>query len=266
MAAQSTPSNGRRPEPSRPASGESADDGACVHLNADALHDLVGPINQMRAMADLILKRNRGKLDGDAETMFGFLQASSDRLENLLSGLRTHMRIIGRREPYRQFDANAVFAGALATIQQAIDRSEAVVTHDSLPEVYGDPNQICYIFASLIENSIKFRSQCRPEIHVTAAPQESGWQFSICDNGIGIDPRHNERIFGVFKRVHNDAYPGTGMGLAIASRIVQRHGGRIWVESQLGHGATFFFTLPNAAGDDAYPASPSRTGLGRMNP
>jgi light-regulated signal transduction histidine kinase (bacteriophytochrome) len=260
MGGQSKASNGR------PASAELADDGASVQLNADALHDLVGPINQMRAMADLILKRNRGKLDGDTETMFGFLQASSDRLENLLSGLRTHMRIVGRCEPYRHFDANAIFAGALATIQQAIDGNEAVVTHDSLPEVYGDPNQICYIFASLIENSIKFRSQCRPEIHIAAAPQENGWRFSVRDNGIGIDPRHSERIFGVFKRIHNEAYPGTGMGLAIASRIVQRHGGRIWVESQLGHGATFFFTLPRAAGDDANPASVSGSGLTRIDP
>jgi light-regulated signal transduction histidine kinase (bacteriophytochrome) len=248
MHGRSEPSNGPHLPPPRPAGGEWADDDACVQLNADALHDLVGPVNQMCSMADLILKRHRDKLDDEAETLFGFLQASSDRLQNLLSGLRTYMRIVGRREPYRHFDGNAVFAGALATIQQTIDRNEAVVTHDSLPEVYGDPSQICYVFAGLIENSIKFRSQCRPEIHVAAVAEESGWLFSVCDNGIGIDPRHCERIFGVFKRIHNEAYPGAGMGLAVTKRIVESHGGRIWVESHLGHGATFFFALPYATG------------------
>jgi light-regulated signal transduction histidine kinase (bacteriophytochrome) len=209
-------------------------------------------VNQLRSMADLILQRHRSQkdrsqLDDDSEALFGFLQASSDRLQNLLSGMRTYMRIMGTREPYRLFDANHTLAAARATIQPEIDRNDALVTHDTLPELYGDPNQICYLFASLIENSIKFRSQCRPEIHIAAIPGETGWLFSVCDNGIGIDPRHSARIFGVFKRIHNEAYPGAGMGLAIVSRIVERHGGRVWVESVLGHGATFFFALPNTA-------------------
>lgn len=245
--------------PLRPPGSESPDDDCCVPLNAGALHDLVGPVNQMRSMADLIQKRHRGKLDDEAEALLGFMQASSDRLQTLLSGLRTYMRIVGRREPYRLFDASASLAGALATIQQTIDQNDALVTHDPLPEVYGDPNQICYIFASLIENSIKFRSEYRPEIHVAAIPEESYWLFSVRDNGIGIDPKHSDRIFGVFTRIHNQAYPGAGVGLAIADRIVERHGGRIWVESHLGHGATFCFTLPHTAGRE--PASPPH-----MNP
>jgi light-regulated signal transduction histidine kinase (bacteriophytochrome) len=251
------PSNGPHLSPPRPAGGEWPED-ICVQLNADALHDLVGPVNQMRSMADLILKRHRGKLDDEDETLFGFLQTSSDRLQNLLAGLRTYTRIVGRREPYRHFDASAILAGALATIQPAMDRSEAVVTHDPLPEVYGDPSQICYIFSSLIENSIKFRSQSRPEIHVTAIPDENDWLFSVCDNGIGIDPRHVERVFGVFKRIHSEEYPGAGMGLAIAKRIIESHGGRIWVESHLGQGATFFFTLPNTSGHAAHSAGASQ--------
>jgi chemotaxis family two-component system sensor kinase Cph1 len=154
------------------------------------------------------------------------------------------MRIVGRREPYRHFDSATILTGALAIMQQAIERNEALVTHGPLPEVFGDPNQICHLFSSLIENSIKFRSQCRPEIRVNAVPLENHWLFSICDNGIGIDPKNSDRIFGVFKRVHNDAYPGAGMGLAIAKRIVELHRGRIWVESHLGEGATFLFALP----------------------
>jgi len=265
MCIRSKPSNGLQHSPPRLAAVEWADDETWLPLNADALHDLVGPVNQMRSMADLIMKRHRGKLDDEDETLFGLLQTSSDRLQNLLAGVRTYTRMVARREPYRQFDAEAIFTAALATIQPALDRSEALVTHDSLPEVYGDPSQICYILAGLIENSIKFRSQCRPEIHVSAIPCESDWLFSVCDNGIGIDPRHGERIFGVFKRIHNEAYPGAGVGLAIARRIIESHGGRIWVESHLGQGATFFFTLPNTTGHDAHAAGASRALLNPAN-
>jgi len=226
-----------------PSSSELAGDDLGVQLNADALHDLVGPVNQIRSMTDLILKR-RTKVDDETATLFAFIQASSDRLENLLAGLRTYIRIVSQGGPFRHFDANAALAGALATIQHSIDQNDALVTCGRLPEVYGDPNQISYTFASLIENSIKFRSERRPKIHVAAAEVEDGWLFSVCDNGIGIDPRHHRRIFGVFKRIHNDEYPGAGMGLAIAKRIVERHGGMIWVESRLGQGATFFISLP----------------------
>lgn len=247
MQEQTKPSNGLNIPPPRPASGGLADDDCSVQLNADALHDLIGPVNQMRSMADLILRRHRAKLDEETEVLLGFMQASSDKLQNLLNGLRTYTRIVSQRQPCRHFDTNAALAGALATIQESIDRNDARVTHDPLPEVYGDPNQICYTLAILIENAIKFRSPCRPEIHVAAIPEESGWRFSVCDNGIGVDPKHSDRIFGVFKRIHNDAYPGAGVGLAIAKRIIERHGGRIWVESHLGEGATFFFALPAAA-------------------
>jgi light-regulated signal transduction histidine kinase (bacteriophytochrome) len=195
-------------------------------------------------MADLIVRRYRGSLDDEAEALFGFLQDSSDRLQKLLSGLRTYTQIVGQHQAYRHFDANLILAGALATNQQQIDQNNASVSHDSLPELYGDPNQIEYIFAGLIENAIKFRAECRPQIHVAAAPEEDDWLLSVRDNGIGIDPQHSDCIFGVFRRVHNEAYPGAGMGLAIADRIIERHGGRIWVESCLGQGATFYFRLP----------------------
>jgi light-regulated signal transduction histidine kinase (bacteriophytochrome) len=172
-----------------------------------------------------------------------------------MSGLRTHTRIVGRCQPARDLGANAILASATVMIQQAITESDALVTHDDLPEVYCDPTQICFVFASLIENSIKFRSEQRPEIHISARlEQNDRVLFSVRDNGIGIDPKYTERIFGVFKRIHNDAYPGAGIGLPIAKRIVERHGGRISVESQPGHGATFFFTLPNGASGAANEA------------
>jgi len=216
----------------------------CVHLNSDSLHDLVSPINQMRSMAQLILKRYRSELDDDAEVMFRFLENSAERLENLLAGLRTYMRVVGTRGARRRCDGNELMAGAQASIRQAIDQSMAAVTHEQLPELYCDPSQISFVFASLIENAIKFRSELRPQIHISVVQEESSWVFAVEDNGVGIDPRHSERIFSIFKRVNREAYPGPGVGLAIARQIVEQHGGRIWVESELGSGTAVYFTLP----------------------
>ena len=134
----------------------------------------------------------------------------------------------------RRCDANLLLAAALELVRPAIDRSGAQVTHDALPGLYCDPTQISQTFANLIDNSIKFRGESRPEIHVSAQADGDAWIYSFRDNGMGIDPRHSERIFGVFKRIHNDGYPGAGVGLAIAKKIVEGHGGRIWVESALG--------------------------------
>ena len=237
---------------SRPTGVALSEDDGNVELTSEVLHDLVGPVNQLRSMADLLVKRCRGTLGDEGETLCGFIQAAADRLQSLMSGLRTHTRIVGRCQPARDLGANTILAAATVMVQQAISGSDALVTHDDLPEVYCDPTQICFVFAGLIENSIKFRSEQRPQIHVSARPVEHDQVlFSVCDNGIGIDPKYSERIFGVFKRIQNDAYPGAGIGLSIAKRIIERHGGRIYVTSQPGHGATFFFTLPHGAGDDA---------------
>lgn len=213
----------------------------CVYLNSDSLHDLASPVDQMGTIVDLILRKYRGRLDEEAESLFGFIQNSTTRLQNLLAGLRLYMQVLGSPGSYRRCDANGLLAGALASIQPAIDQNDAIVTHDPLPELYCDPGQISYAFASLTENAIKFRSEPRPEIHVAAAAKDDNWVFSVRDNGIGIDPRNKERIFGVFKRIQNEAHSGSGVGLAITRQIVAQHGGRIWVESQLGLGATFFF-------------------------
>jgi light-regulated signal transduction histidine kinase (bacteriophytochrome) len=211
----------------------------------------------MRSMADLILRKHRDKLGGDAETLFAFMQAASDRLQILISGLRDHIRIVGSTQPYRSVDANAVLESALTTLQPILRQNQAEVTHDLLPEIWCDPKQICFTFLSLIENAVKFRANCPPEIHIGVSATGSHWLLSVCDNGIGIDPKHADRIFEVFKRVYNDDYPGAGMGLPIVRRIIQRHGGRIWVESDLGKGACFFFTLPNPAGSEAPIAAPA---------
>lgn len=220
-----------------------ARDDCYVRLNGDSLHDLMSPVNQMGTLVDLVLRKYRGTLDQEAESLFGLVQSSANRMQNLIAGLRTYMRVAGAPNP-RLCDANDLLAGAQASIQPEIDQSGAVVTHGLLPELYCDPNQIGYAFASLMENSIKFRRERRPEIHVSANAQDNMTVFAVRDNGMGIDPTHCDRIFGLFKRIHNDTHPGTGLGLAITRQIVEQHGGRIWVESQPGFGATFYFSLP----------------------
>jgi len=225
----------------------SNDEECYVRLNSDSLHDLTGPVNRIGTIAELLVKRYAGQLDSESETLFGFIQESSSRLHKLVAGLKTYMRVLGRPGVRRSCDTNTLLADAKASIQPEIDENCAVVTADLLPEIYCEPSQIQYTFASLIENAIKFRREPRPEIHVSGTSKSNFWVFSVRDNGVGIDPKFLERIFGTFKQIENDQRWGSGVGLAIARQIVEQHGGRIWVESEPGAGATFYFTLPHAA-------------------
>jgi signal transduction histidine kinase len=161
--------------------------------------------------------------------------------------LGTYLRIIGSQDDYRSCNAEDLLAAALISISDAVRESGAVVTSDPLPEVVCDPSQVVFLFASLMDNSIKFRQSPAPDIHVSAFPDEREWVISVQDNGIGIEPRHADLVFAMFRRVHGGAYTGAGVGLAIARQIVSRHGGRIWFESEPGRGSRFSFTLPKAA-------------------
>ncbi|HUI77414.1 MAG TPA: ATP-binding protein [Bryobacteraceae bacterium] len=227
-----------------PSAGPAAVTGCSMRLTSDSLHDLAGPVNQIRTLTDMLIKRNKGKLDDDAEVMFRFLQNSVERLDTLLAGLKTYMQAVGTREAYRLSDGNDCLADALASIRSSIEQQSARVTHEPLPPLYGDRRQITRVFANLVENGIKFRSERQPDVHISVTREEDFWVFAVRDNGMGLDPRHSERIFSMFKRINNQAGPGAGIGLAIAKQIVEEHGGRIWVESQLGSGAVFYFTLP----------------------
>jgi chemotaxis family two-component system sensor kinase Cph1 len=215
-----------------------------VRLNSDSLHDLMSPVNQLCTMAELILKGP--PLQEDGQILMGFIQKAAKRLQLLMGGLKTYIQVVGPEVCCRRSDANALLAGALASVQPEIAASDALVTHDSLPELFCDPNQMMYTFTSLLDNAIKFRRETRPEVHISATPENGNWIFSVRDNGIGIASRNRERIFGTFKRIDAETYPGPGVGLAIVRQIIEQHGGRIWVESELGQGATFFFTLPRA--------------------
>lgn len=220
---------------------------AGIVLTYGSLHDLAGPANQVCTLAGLFLKQYGDRMGPEAQAIFDLLQGSVTRLQNLLAGVRTYAQIVGRQAPFALLDANELLAGSSSSLQALIDETGARVTSDHLPEVYGDAAQIAQVFTALLENAIKFRAERHPEIHISANASDHMWVLSVQDNGIGIDSKNQTRIFELFKRVHNEKYPGAGVGLAIADRIVQRHGGKIWVESEIGSGSTFYFSLPRNA-------------------
>ncbi len=218
-----------------------------VPLGSDSLHDLASPLNQVCSIADLILRRYRGAMDSNAEVLFGLLQNATERLQSLMAGLRTYARVAGSASAHQLCRAEELLSAALAIVEQTAGPHDARISHDPLPEVWCNPAQITYALASLIENSIRFRSEATPQIHVGARPTEATWILSVADNGRGIDPRYYNRIFGTFKRLNNDTPPTAGVGLAITKHVVERHGGSIWVESEPGQGATFFIALPKVS-------------------
>lgn len=238
----------KRRQPARPRRKSRAavgvEPGCIFELTSDSLHDLASPLNQLSSVADLILSKYGSSLDGEAHVLFGFMKTATHRLQNLLGGLSIYAQMAGTPPEIRRCNGDAVLDAALANIAPAISSTNAVVTHDPLPEIDCDPGQLSSMFSHLIDNSIKFRGDSQPVIHICVIPKKRAWVFGVRDNGIGIDPKYGKRIFGAFKRVHNDAYPGAGVGLAIARHIVESHRGRIWVESELGKGATFFISLP----------------------
>jgi chemotaxis family two-component system sensor kinase Cph1 len=222
------------------------DAGYCIHFTSESMHDLTSPINQMCSLADLIVKRYGGQLDDEADTLFGFFKASAERMQILLRGLRTFVQVTSSSSPHQLCEGDALLAASMTPIEQEIKRSGAIVTHDHLPELFCDSVQMSYLFSSLIENAIKFRGERAPEIHISSSSQQDLWLLSIRDNGMGIPEQHKERVFGMFHRVNCEMISGAGVGLAIAKRIMDLHEGNIWVESELGRGATFFLTLPKS--------------------
>ncbi len=227
-----------------------------------ASHDLQEPLRAVTSFTQLLAQDYQGQLDADADTYIEFIVDGATRMQQLIRDLLAYSRT-GRYELHLQpVDCNAILKRVKRDLQVAIAENQAVITADPLPTITADPSQITYLLQNLIGNSLKYRSEAAPSIHISAknnieearddtiqevSPQSVAkeWVFSIRDNGIGIEPKYAERIFGIFQRLHTrDEYPGTGLGLAICQKIIERHAGRIWVESQLGQGATFFFTIP----------------------
>jgi chemotaxis family two-component system sensor kinase Cph1 len=167
----------------------------------------------------------------------------------LINDLLAYSRVGTRGGDFKPTDCSLIFDQAVTNLQATIEENAAVVTHDLLPIVMADSTQLVQLFQNLIGNAIKFRSDKLPEIHIGAKRNDSDWLFSVYDNGIGINPEYTERIFLIFQRLHGRGeYPGTGIGLAICKKIVERHGGCIWVESEVGKGATFYFTITMRGG------------------
>jgi light-regulated signal transduction histidine kinase (bacteriophytochrome) len=211
-----------------------------------ASHDLQEPLRMVAAYSELLQKRFGVQLGESAEEYIRYIVEGASRMEALLRGLRTYMRVsTTEHEPDTEVDAEAVLKKTLASLEVAIKESGAAVISTPLPRVRMFEFQLHQVFQNLIGNAIRYRRSNAPRINVSAEQRGHEWLFSVQDNGIGIEPQFKEKIFGIFKRLHNSAeYPGTGMGLAICERIIERAGGRIWVESEPGCGSTFFFTVP----------------------
>jgi PAS domain S-box-containing protein len=210
-----------------------------------ASHDLQEPLRSIGSFTQLLANRYRGKLDADADDFIGFIVEGASRMQTLIDDLLIYSRVGTDGRPFTRVDGGKVLSKALANLRAAVAESGAAVTHDPLPIVMGDGPQFVQLFQNLLSNAVKFRENDVPRIHVSVKMDGNEWVFCVKDNGIGIDPRHADRIFAVFQRLHTRReYPGTGIGLAICKRIVERHGGRIWVESLPGEGSAFRFTIP----------------------
>jgi light-regulated signal transduction histidine kinase (bacteriophytochrome) len=193
----------------------------------------------------LFAQRYRGQLDSKAEKYLTYIVDGTTRMQGLIKDLLAYSRITREVTP-QPTDTEAVLCQTLSVLDLAIRETGAEVTWDALPTVPVHPSQLEQLLQNLISNALKFRNESPPRIHITAVQRPTEWLFAVQDNGIGIDPQYAERIFGVFQRLHTyTEYPGTGIGLAICQKIVERYGGRIWVESVPSQGSTFYFTIPH---------------------
>ena len=210
-----------------------------------ASHDLQEPLRMVASYTQLLSKRYKGKLDADADDFIAFAVDGATRMRRLINALLELSRVGMRGKDFEATDCEAIYDRTLVNLQGLVEESGAVVTHDRLPTVMGDVTQLGQLFQNLIANAIKFRGDEQLTVHVGAEQRNGHWEFCVRDNGIGIDPEYAERIFVVFQALHGKGdRPGTGIGLSICKKIVELHGGRIWVKSQPDEGAAFYFTLP----------------------
>jgi PAS domain S-box-containing protein len=211
-----------------------------------ASHDLQEPLRAVVGCVELLGERNAGKLDERSAELMGHAVDGARRMQTLISDLLAYSRVGSKGISKVWIDPTAIVQRALRQLHFAVAESGALVTVDAMPGVWADPVQLVQLFQNLIGNAIKFRTKLPPVIHVWSEKADGKSLFSVSDNGIGIDPEYQQRIFGVFQRLHSKRqYPGTGVGLAICKKVVERHGGRIWIESRLGQGSIFRFTLPD---------------------
>jgi len=210
-----------------------------------ASHDLQEPLRMIASYTQLLARRYKGKLDADADEFIGFAVDGANRMQQLIQDLLAYSRVTTRGKSFELVESQKACDDALANLRCSIEDCNAVVQVENLPPVLGDATQLSQLFQNLIGNALKYRNGGKPEVHVTVRPEPNEWVFSVRDNGIGIEPQYFERIFQMFQRLHSrKEYSGTGIGLTVCKKIVERHGGRIWVESKPGAGSTFLFTMP----------------------
>ncbi len=210
-----------------------------------ASHDLQEPLRAVSTYVQILADRYGGRLDSQADEFIHYAVDGATRMQELIRDLLNYSRVQTKEQELTKTNCEGLVAHLIEDLRLSIANSMAVVTVDPLPVVLVDHSQLQQLFQNLLINALKFCGPEPPQVHIAAQQKGQEWVFSIRDNGIGLDPRHAERIFIIFQRLHTRReYPGTGIGLAICKRIVERHGGRIWVESELGQGATFYFTLP----------------------
>jgi PAS domain S-box-containing protein len=210
-----------------------------------ASHDLQEPLRMVASYVQLLARRYQGKLDADADEFIAFAADGATRMQTLIRDLLVYSHVGTESKSFEPTECETILDNALDNLRAPIQENGAVVTRAPVPIVMGNTSQLTAVFQNLIGNAIKFRNDKSPEVHVKAERKDSEWLFSVRDKGIGIDLKHAERIFVIFQRLHSRAeYSGTGIGLAICKKIVERHNGRIWVESLPGKGSTFYFTIP----------------------
>ena len=210
-----------------------------------ASHDLQEPLRMVTAYGQLLLRRHMSDMKPEAQEFAQYMVDGGLRAQALIRDLLSLARLDSQAMPWRPVALQATLDEVLTQLSLRVRESGATVTHDELPTVQGDARQLSQLLANLVGNALKFRGERAPQVHVGAERQGSGWRISVRDNGIGIEPRYFERVFQMFQRLHlRSDYEGTGIGLAICKKVVERHGGRIWVESRPGEGSAFHFSLP----------------------
>lgn len=223
---------------------------ALEHFAYGASHDLQEPLRTIGSYAELLVRQHRGELSQEGSEWLGFIVKAVAKMNVLIHDLLTYARVGVEKEPAVSISLDQDMELATSQLAHAIEESGAAVTHDPLPTVTAERSQMTRLFLNLIGNAIKYRSSDRPpQIHVSARPEDNFWIISVEDNGVGFEQKYAEVIFNPFKRLHGREYPGSGVGLAICRRIVERHGGKIWAESTPGQGSIFRFKLPQDAGD-----------------
>lgn len=210
-----------------------------------ASHDLQEPLRMVASYLQLLERRYRDRLDDDAREFIGFAVDGARRMQQLINDLLNFSRVGTRGGEFEECDIRLVIDGVLRTLRFALQDSDAKVETGPMPVVWADPVQMGQLFQNLISNALKFHGDQPPHIQISARQEADMWQFTVQDNGIGFDPEYQQRIFTIFQRLHSrEEYPGTGIGLAICRKIVERHNGRIWAQSRSGQGSRFHFTLP----------------------